>query len=57
MRIIALIDAAGVIERILRHLNLWDPAPEPRSTGGPDLPWPKGETVPLITYHLALDIA
>jgi hypothetical protein len=56
MRIIALIDDAGVIERILRHLNLWDPQPETPSPAGPDPPWPKGETIPL-TYHPLPDIA
>ena len=28
MRIVALIDDAGVIERILKHLSVWDPQPE-----------------------------
>jgi len=27
MRIIALIDDTGVIERILKHLSVWDPQP------------------------------
>ena len=31
MRIIAIIDDAGVIERILKHLSVWDPQPESRS--------------------------
>ena len=56
MRIIALIDDAGVIERILKHLSVWDPQPETRSPAGPDPPWPKGETIPL-TYHPVPDIA
>jgi hypothetical protein len=34
MRIIALIDDAGVIERILTHLSLWNPQPENRSPAG-----------------------
>ena len=56
MRIIALIDDVGVIERILKHLSVWDPQPETRSAAGPDPPWPKGETIPL-TYHPVPDIA
>jgi hypothetical protein len=56
MRIIARIDDAGVIERILKHLSVWDPQPETPSTAGPDPPWPRGETIPL-TYHPVPDIA
>ncbi len=48
MRIIALIDNADVVERILRHLNLWDPPPETFHCAGPDPPVPKGETLPLV---------
>ena len=55
MRIIAFIDDAGLIERILRHLNLWDPQPETPSPAGPDPPWPRGETIPL-THHPMPDI-
>jgi len=56
MRIIALINDAKVIERILQHLKLWDPVPEPRSPVGPDPPWPRVETLPT-TYHPVPDIA
>jgi hypothetical protein len=56
MRIVALIDDAGVIERILKHLSVWDPQPETPSPAGPDPPWPRGETIPL-TYHPVPDIA
>ncbi len=56
MHIIALIDDADVIERILKHLNVWDPLPEANSPAGPDPPWPHGETPPL-TYHPMRDIA
>ena len=56
MRIIALIDQAEVIERILRHLKLWIPAPVTRSAAGPDPPLPQGETLSL-TYHPVPDIA
>jgi hypothetical protein len=56
MRIIAVIDDAGVIERILKHLSVWDPQPETHSPAGPDPPLPKGESIPLI-YHPVPDIA
>ena len=59
MRIIALIDDADdadIIERILKHLNVWDPQPKSISPAGPDPPWPQGETIPL-TYHPVPDIA
>ncbi|MBA3565121.1 MAG: transposase [Gammaproteobacteria bacterium] len=56
MRIIALSDDADVIERILRHLKLWDPSPDTHSPAGPDPPWPQGETLP-ITCHPVPDIA
>jgi hypothetical protein len=56
MRIIALIDDAGVIKRILKHLSGWDPQPGTHLRTGPDPPWPKGETIPL-TYHPVPDIA
>jgi len=56
LRIIALIDDADVVERILKHLKLWDPLPETISPAGPDPPWPHGETLPL-TYHPVPDIA
>ena len=56
MRIIALIDDADVVERILRHLKVWDPIPDPITPAGPNLPWLKGETLPL-SYHPVPDIA
>jgi hypothetical protein len=56
MRIIALVDDAGVIERILKHLSVWDPQPDTLTPAGPDPPWPKGETIPL-TYHPVPDSA
>jgi hypothetical protein len=52
----ALIDGIDVIERIPKHLNVWDPLPDIISPAGPDPPWPKGETIPL-TYHPVPDIA
>ena len=36
MRFIALIDDAGVVERILRHLKVWDPIPDLITPAGPD---------------------
>ncbi len=56
MRIMALIDDIDVIERILKHLNVWDPLPDIISPAGPDPPLPKGETLPL-SYHPVPDIA
>ncbi len=56
MRIIALIEDGDVIERILKHLNVWDPQPKTIAPAGPDPPWPQGETIPL-TYHPVPDIA
>ena len=50
MRIIALIDNADVVERILKHLNVRDPLTETITPAGPDPPWPQGESLPL-TYH------
>ena len=56
MRIIAAIDDAGVIERILQHLSVRDPQPETRSPAGSDPPWPKGQTIPR-SYHPVPGIA
>ena len=56
MRIIALIDNVDVVERILRHLDQWDPQPDTLTPAGPDPPSPQGETLPL-TYHPVPDIA
>ena len=56
MRIIALIDDGDVIERILKHLNMWDPPLAVLSPAGPDPPWPQGATIPLID-HPVPDIA
>ena len=54
--LIAVIDDVDVVERILRHLNQWDPQPNTLAPAGPDPPLPKGETLPL-TYHPVPDIA
>ncbi len=56
MRIIALIDNVDVVERILRHLDQWDPQPDTLTPAGPDPPLPQGEALPL-TYHPVPDIA
>ena len=50
LRSIAAIDDAGVIERILKHLGVWDPQPESRLPTGPDPPWPEDQTVPLSCH-------
>jgi len=44
------------IEGILKHLGVWDPQPDNRSTAGPDPPWLEGQTIPL-TCHAVSDIA
>ena len=56
MRIITFIEYTDVIERILKHLNVWDPPPNTLTPAGPDPPLPQGETLPL-TYHPLPDIA
>jgi len=56
MRIIALIDDVDVVERILKHLKVWDPQPDTLTPADPDPPSPQGETLPL-TYHPVPDIA
>ncbi len=49
LRIIALINDAVVVERILRHFEVWDQLPETIVLSGPDPSWSKGETRP-VTY-------
>jgi len=48
MRFLAVIEAPPVIERILRHLGLWEPRPP--SQGPPDDDWPVNGQIPL-TYE------
>ena len=55
MRIIALIDDADVVERILTHLKVWDPIPDPITPADPVSPWPKGDTL-FLSYHPVPDI-
>ena len=52
MRVIALIDDAGVLERILKHLDAWDPQPDTLTPAGPDPPLSRGETIPLTDHPL-----
>ena len=56
MRIIAVIDDAVIIRKILQHLQRWDPIPDKPEQPARDPPWPGGETIPL-TYHPVPDIA
>jgi hypothetical protein len=50
MRIIALINEVDVVERILKHLKVWEPQPDTLTPAGPDPPSPQGVTLSL-TYH------
>ena len=56
MRINALIDDVDVVERIRKHLKVWDPQPDTITPAGPDPPLPQGEALSL-TYHPVPDIA
>ena len=47
---------ADVVERILRHLKIWNPIPDPIILSDPDPPWPKDQTLPF-TYDPVPDIA
>ncbi len=49
MRIVAIIEQAPVIERILRHIGVWKPNPLSRGPPQPER-WPKGWQIPL-TYE------
>jgi hypothetical protein len=57
MRVIALIDDAAVIRKILSHLGLWAPQPAPRTLIGPSAHDPPGQSKPVLTYHPVPDIA
>ena len=54
MRVIAVIEEAPVIERILPHVGVWEPTPPLRAP--PEKAWPTGSQIPL-TYHPVPDIA
>jgi hypothetical protein len=53
MHVIALIDDAAVIRRILEHLGRWAPREVQRNPRAP----PKKPSVPELTYHPVPDIA
>jgi len=56
MRVIALIEDPGVIQRILEHLGLWAPLATERSPPLVPASWPRHANPPL-TYHPVPDIA
>lgn len=58
MRVIALIDAPRVVEKILRHLGAWhDPPPKPLPQGvpGPYSYEPYDEVDPMPDYENVLN--
>jgi hypothetical protein len=57
MRVIALIDDAAVIRKILRHLGLWAPQQTPRTQIGPPALDPPGHSETVLTYIPVPDIA
>ena len=56
MRVIALIEDPGVIQRILEHLGLWAPRVKERSPPLDSASWPPYASLPL-THHPVPDIA
>jgi hypothetical protein len=56
MRLMTLIEDPPVIERILRHLRLWDPRPPGPGPPAEDLGWPDNSHIP-IAYGPLPDIA
>jgi hypothetical protein len=57
MRVIALIDDAPVIRKILRHLGLWASQQTPRTRIRPPALDPPGQSKPVLTCHPVPDIA
>ena len=57
MRVIALIDDAAVIRKILSHLGLWSPQQSPRTQIGPPVHDSPEPSKPVLTYHPVPDIA
>jgi len=57
MRVIALIDDAAVIRKILGHLGLWAPQQARRREPGRPTPDPPGPSKDVLTYHPVPDIA
>lgn len=56
MRVMALIEDPPVIEKLLKHLHLWDPRPPGPAPPAVDLGWPRHSQIPL-TYAPLPDIA
>jgi len=52
MRIIALIDDAAVIDRILSCLKIWDSGSAAIQRSGRDPPRPKGENIQLTCCYV-----
>jgi hypothetical protein len=50
-RVIALIDDAAVIRKILTHLGLWTPQTATGSGPGPPAPYPPRPAAQVLTYH------
>lgn len=57
MRVIALIDDAAVIRKILRHLGLWVPQVAAGSGPGPPAAAPPRPAAQILTYHPVPEIA
>ena len=47
MRRMALIEDPPIIEKILKHLHLWDPRPPGHAPPADDLGWPGNSQLPL----------
>lgn len=56
MRIMTLIEDPPIIEKILKHLHLWEPRPPGPSPPAQETDWPVGSQLPL-TYVPVPDIA
>jgi hypothetical protein len=54
--LIALIDDAAVVRRILEHLGRWAPDPAARGPPVQAAEWPANAVIPL-TYHPVPDVA
>ncbi len=46
MQILASHDDVDVVERILKHLKVWDPEPDTITPAGPDPPYRKARPYP-----------
>jgi hypothetical protein len=57
MRVIALIEDADVIRRILRHMGFWAPEPVPKRDRSPPATDPPAASLDILTYHPVPDIA